>query len=392
MYRRGVSTGAVRDSSQTEQMRGLVPVIALVVAIVAAFTDPTDPFTLGDVALAAIVVAAFFIWTYRRDVPLALVGIVVLVPVVLMERTGELEPMLFEATLFAFVVGRWAAWPWEAIALGLLALASPVAVSLIQDPAEIALGIWFLGIVFPWVIGRAAARQQELALELDATRAELAKQALVAERRQIARDVHDVVGHGIAALMLQIISARHVLRRDPAAAEDALRSAEDAGRRSMQELRRTVAVLRHEGDELAAAPLPSARAIPALVEDARSGGLSVELRTRGDLSRITPSVGAALYRITQEALANATRHAPRARTVFALEVTNGRASLSAETRGPTIAPAAGEHGYGLIGMRERATGLGGEFRAGPTPEGWLVSCRLPLHAQAEGSGEEAPGR
>ena len=259
----------------------------------------------------------------------------------------------------------------------------PIAVSLVQDPGEIALGIWSLGIAFPWLIGRAAARQQELALELDATRAELAKQALVAERRQIARDVHDVVGHGIAALMLQIISARHVLRRDPAAAEDALRSAEDVGRRSMQELRRTVAVLRHEGDELAAAPLPSARAIPALVEDARSGGLSVELRTRGDLSRITPSVGAALYR-TQEALANATRHAPRARTVFALEVTNGRASLSAETRGPTIAPAAGEHGYGLIGMRERATGLGGEFRAGPTPEGWLVSCRLPLHAQAEG--------
>jgi signal transduction histidine kinase len=387
MYRRGVSAGAVRDPSQSEQMRGLVPVLALVIAIVAAFTDPTDPFTLGDALLGAVVVGAFAAWTYRPGVPLALVGVVVLVPVVLMERTGELEPMLFEATLFAFVVGRWAAWPGEAIALGLLALASPVAVSLIQDPAEIALGIWFLGIVFPWIIGRAAARQQELALELEATRAELAKQALVAERRQIARDIHDVVGHGIAALMLQITSARHVLRRDPAAAEEALRSAEDAGRRNMRELRRTVAVLRRDEDE-AAAPLPSAGAIPALIEDARSGGLSVELRSRGDLARVAPSVGAALYRITQEALANATRHAPHARTVFEVEVANGRASLTAATTGPTTAPVSEGPGYGLIGMRERAIGLGGDFDAGPTQDGWLVSCRLPLQADAEAAGAE----
>ena len=98
------------------------------------------------------------------------------------------------------------------------------------------MGIWILGIVFPWAMGRGAARQSHLATQLDASRHELAQQALL-ERRRIARDVHDLVGHGLAAVMLQITGARHVLRRDPAAAEEALRTAEDVGRRSMQELR-----------------------------------------------------------------------------------------------------------------------------------------------------------
>jgi signal transduction histidine kinase len=97
-------------------------------------------------------------------------------------------------------------------------------------------------------------------------------------------------------------------------------------------------------------------------------------------------VGVALYRIAQEALANATRHAPRARTELAVELADGRVSLVAETRGPTTGVKAAEReqmGYGLIGMRERATALGGEFTAGPTPDGWRTSCRLPLEAVAE---------
>ena len=106
------------------------------------------------------------------------------------------------------------------------------------------MGIWIMGIAFPWALGRLAARQSEMAIELDATRRDLAQQALLEERRRIARDVHDLVGHGLAAVMLQVTSARHVLHRDPAAAEEALRSAEDVGRRNMKELRRTVALLR----------------------------------------------------------------------------------------------------------------------------------------------------
>jgi signal transduction histidine kinase len=149
-----------------------------------------------------------------------------------------------------------------------------------------------LAVAFPWAVGRAVARQAQLAAQLDETRRELDRQALLSERRRIARDVHDFVGHGLAAMMLQVTSARHVLRRDPAAAEEALRSAEDVGRRSMQELRRTVSLLRSDEDG-AVDPLPAATEIPTLVEHARAGGLAVELDLRGDLSRVSAGSGVA---------------------------------------------------------------------------------------------------
>jgi signal transduction histidine kinase len=362
-------------------VRVLVPPFALAVAILAAVTDPSSA---AETLLAALPVGAFAVWAYVPKVSLAAISLAVLAPVVVAQRSGQLEPLLFEASLLAFVIGIWASSLRAAVALGLLAVVSPVVASLIQDPPEIAVGIWIMGIIFPWLIGRAAARQTQLTMQLDATRRELAQQAMLAERRRIARDVHDFVGHGLAAVMLQITSARHVLRRDPAAAQEALRSAEEVGRRSMRELRRTVALLRSDDEVAVEAPLPSAREIPALVDHAHAGGLAVELRMQGDLSRIAPGVGVALYRITQEALANAARHAPRARTVLGIEVAERWASLVAETTGPTAAGPATERKrprYGIVGMRERATALGGEFAAGPTPDGWRLSCRLPLDAK-----------
>jgi signal transduction histidine kinase len=359
-------------------LRVLVPPFALGVGIVAAVTDPSSA---ADLILVAVPVAAFGLWAYLPRLPLWATSVAVLVPVVLAQRSGQLEPLLFDASLLGFVVGRWAPSRVAAVALGLVALAAPVVSSLIQDPAEISVGIWLMGIAFPWAIGLAAAHQSRLASELETARRDLTQQTLLDERRRIARDVHDFVGHGLAAVMLQITSARHVLRRDPSAAEEALRSAEEVGRRSMQELRRTVALLRSDDDAAVAPPLPSATDIATLVDDARVGGLAVELRTRGDLSRIAPSVGVALYRVSQEALANAARHAPHARTVLEMEVARSRVSLIVESRGATVAGAASEAGrprYGLVGMRERATTLGGEFTAGPTPDGWRVSCRLPL--------------
>jgi signal transduction histidine kinase len=383
-YRRGVFEGSAPGSSQTDQVRALLPVFALAVAILAALTDPSSA---ADLLLAALAVGAFAAWAYLPNVPLWALSVAVLVPVVVAQRTGQLEPLMFEVSLLGFVVGAWAPSLAPAVALGLLAASSPVVASLLQDPSEMAVGIWIIGIAFPWFIARAGVRQRQLAAQLDATRRELAQQTLLDERRRIARDVHDFVGHGLAAVMLQVTSARHVMRRDPAAAEEALRSAEEVGRHSMQELRRTVGLLRSDDEATAVAPpLPSAREIPELVDHARAGGLAVRLRTRGDLSRIAPSVGVALYRISQEALANAAQHAPHARTVLGLEVGEGRASLTAETTGPTVAGQATEPErprYGLVGMRERATALGGELSAGPTAQGWRVSCRLPLAANDE---------
>jgi signal transduction histidine kinase len=376
-----VSGGSFPEWSQSDQVRVLIPIFAVGTAIIAAVADPSSG---ADLVLCGLAAAPFLLWAYMGRVPLLALCLAVIVPAVVAQRSGQLEPLLFEVSLLAFVIGRSASSTAESVVLVVLALLAPVIAAAIQDPSEISTGIWILGIAFPWVFGRAPGRQAELVAQLNASRRELAQQALLVERRRIARDVHDFVGHGLAAVMLQVTSARHVLHRDPAVAEDALRSAEEVGRRSMRELRRTVALLRSDSEGAVASPVPSASEIPALVEDARTGGLAVELRMRGNHSGIAPGVGVALYRIAQEALANAARHAPRARTVLVLDVGDGRARLTAETTGPTVAAPAGEPeraSYGLIGMRERAAALGGELTAGPTPDGWLVTCTLPLEAK-----------
>lgn len=381
-----VDDGPTPARFDRDDMRRLVPVFSATVAVAAmVVADPSTEAasSASDVLLAAVPVAAFALWAYVPGVPLPAVSLAVVVPVVVAQRGGELEPLLFDVSLLAYVVGRWSRSLAAAASLGLLAVAAPLVAALIQDPAEIAVGIWILGITFPWLLGRGFARQVELAAQLGASRRELAEQAVLAERRGIARDVHDLVGHGLAAVMLQVTSARHVLRRDAAAAEEALRSAEDLGRRSMNELRRTLALLRSDDDAAVAPPLPSATEIAALVDHAAAGGLDVELRVEGDLSRVSPSVGVAAYRITQEALANAALHAPHAHTVVGLELADGQVRIEVDSHGPDVAKPDSERQrprYGLIGMRERATALGGEFAAGPTPDGWRVRCRLPLEA------------
>jgi signal transduction histidine kinase len=373
-------------------VRLLVPIFAFAVALVAALTDSTSAL---DAALIAIPVAAFALWAFVSDVSLAVVTIAVLVSVVVVQRSGGHEPLMFEVSVLAFVVGRWVSSLPAAAALGLLALLAPVLVGLIETHGNIAVGIWILGIAFPWLIARAVLRQGQLATQLEATRRELMQQALLEERRRISRDVHDLVGHGLAGMMLQVTSARHVLRRDPDAAEEALRSAEEVGRRSMQELRRTVGLLRSDDEPGVAPPVPSAAEVATLVASARAAGLQVELRARGDVSALTPGVGLAVYRIAQEALANAARHAPRARTVLGLELVDGYVALVADTAGPMVGAQVGDverPRYGLVGMRERASALGGELEAGPTAEGWRVSCRLPLNVGGEMPGEAAGAR
>ena len=112
-----------------------------------------------------------------------------IVPVVIAQRSGELEPLMFEASLLAFVVGLWSPSLKSAVPLGVLAAASPVLVAQVQEPAEVAVAIWIMGIAFPWVLSRAFVRQERLADQLAETRRELAESAMVAERREIARDV-----------------------------------------------------------------------------------------------------------------------------------------------------------------------------------------------------------
>ena len=158
-----------------------------------------------------------------------------------------------------------------------------------------------------------------------------------------------------------ITSARHVLRRDPAAAEEALRSAEDLGRRSMRELRGTVALLRSDEDRAVAPSRPDGRRDPGARRAGAGGGpRRGELRVQGDLARIAPGVGVAVYRIAQEALANAARHAPQASTVLGVELDDGaglsrryeqRAGCRPRWRAPAVRVRAGRDARASNGAR-----------------------------------------
>ena len=371
-----VADVAVTVQPGQDEVRRLVPPLALVVAVVAVIADPGST---GSTVLAVVPVIAFAAWAWFPRVPIVGVAVVVVASVAVAVRPGQLEPLLFELSVLAFVVGAWVAPLRLSLALGLLTLAGPVIVWL-TEPADADLGgVWLLGIAFPWVVSRAVRRQVELAEQLDATRQELAEQALVAQRREIARDVHDLVGHGLAAMMLHVTGARHVLRRDPDVAEEALRAAEEQGRQSMRELRQTLTFLRD--DEGVAAPVPTTRDISALVDNARAGGLAVELRVRGDLSDVilasaSPSTASSRRRWPTRPGMRPTRgrcSASRVRVVWCCSMPRRPAS---SPRRPAVT------GYGLVGMRERAAALGGDLEAGPMPGGWRVTCRLPVEAPA----------
>ncbi|HKH55570.1 MAG TPA: hypothetical protein VKA58_08960, partial [Propionibacteriaceae bacterium] len=178
--------GLSQAPPQADDLRRIIPVFALIVAIVAAVLNPSP--SVAEFFLAVVPVAAFTLWAYLPSVPLVALSFAVIVPVVAAQRSGKLEPLGFEVSLLAFLVASESPSLATAVMLGLLAVAAPIAVSLITD---IALGIWIFGIVFPWLLGLAVARQRQLLAQLDATRRELAQQALLAERRGIARDVHD---------------------------------------------------------------------------------------------------------------------------------------------------------------------------------------------------------
>ncbi|HEY3140519.1 MAG TPA: histidine kinase [Acidimicrobiales bacterium] len=363
-------------------LRRFIPLMAGVVAVMAVLTDPG---TAVENVVAALAVLPFVIWVFRPRwmPPLALVLAVSAAEFVL-NRSGGLEATLFLLCIATMVVGVWEPSRLVVAVAGGIAIATPVvAEALYRD--GIFTGIWVMGILLPLMLGRAFRSQVELTTKLSAARQELARQAVLDEKRRIARDVHDLVGHGLAAMLLHVTGARHVLRRDIDAADEALADAESVGRRSMQELRSTLAVLRLPDGEVSAdaAPVPDVGDITEVVAAAGASGLDVAMRTEGDLEQVDPVVGLSLHRVVEEALANARRHAPRAVTDVVLVVKDEAVTLVIDTVGPLrSAEPADDDGprYGLIGMRERMAAVGGRFAAGPTSTGWEVRCHAPLVA------------
>jgi len=206
----------------------------------------------------------------------------------------------------------------------------------------------------------------------------LATQAVAEERRRIARELHDLAGHTLAAVILHVTGARHVLRRDPGEAERALRDAESVGRASLDQIRSTVSALR--ADERGTDPALAVSAeLPALVDDYRRAGLDISARIDEAVAAIDGRMGTAVHRIVREALANVARHASTNRVELDVGIVDDHVQVLIIDRGVAGRPPdPNVPHFGLVGMAERARSLGGECDTGPTPDGWRVDVWLPL--------------
>jgi signal transduction histidine kinase len=239
---------------------------------------------------------------------------------------------------------------------------------------------WIAGGTMALVGGLLTRHQLRLVEELRAAQAGLAERARTDERNRIARELHDVIAHSLTVSLLHVASARMAVRYDPAGAVRALEEAERLGRESLREVRTTVGLLRVDGPdgsaEGMAPPLPGVAELPGLVQGFRSVGADVAFRVRGDPGTLPATTGLTVYRIVQEALTNAAKHAPGAPVAVDLAVTGTVVEVSVDSAGP---PGSGG-GSGTGSMRERAEALGGRCSAGPGGRGWLVRAWLPVAA------------
>jgi signal transduction histidine kinase len=228
--------------------------------------------------------------------------------------------------------------------------------------------------------GRRRARQ-ELALEAAHVEREQAHRAVLEERARIARELHDVVAHHMSLIAVQAETARYRINEVPDAVSAEFGAISNAARDALSDMRRLLGVLRND-EAVARAPQPQMEQIPELIDSARNAGVSVDYSLDGDVDAIPSAVGVCAYRIVQEALSNATRHAPGASVGVQIQRDQDAVRLTI-TNGPghSIAPMRDhqEPGHGLAGMRERAALLDGALIAGPVHAGgFSVSAVLPL--------------
>jgi signal transduction histidine kinase len=232
-------------------------------------------------------------------------------------------------------------------------------------------GAWVAGTTFTVLLMLLVRHERELVAQLRAAQASLAESARTEERNRIARELHDVIAHTLVVSQLHVASARLAVESDPPSAAAALAEAERLGRESLAEVRRTVGLLRT--DESGMAPLPGAADLPELVERFRSAGTDVTLHVTGEVATIPATTGLAVYRVVQESLTNAVKHAAGWPVEVDVAVDGTHTELVVESGGP---PGRGR-GVGLASMQERAVSVGGTCDAGPGGRGWLVRAEFP---------------
>ncbi|WP_222870157.1 sensor histidine kinase [Actinomadura decatromicini] len=274
-----------------------------------------------------------------------------------------------------------------------ITVAAPAACVLHRGPAFPALAA--LVLVWGALARRRALGRRARAAELDASRRAfehtLLEHTARGERARIARELHDVVAHHISMISVQAETARLAVPGMPDEGAKRLLAIGDTARTALTEMRRLLGVLREDAEAAGAAPdrrpQPGLQQLLDLVDQARgTGAANTRLSVRGSVAALDPGVELAAYRIVQEALTNARRHAPGAAVDVEIEYTAGELLVRVRDNGPGPAPGVvPAAGHGLLGMRERAAAVGGALRTGAGPVGgFLVEAALPTD---DGDGE-----
>jgi signal transduction histidine kinase len=315
-------------------------------------------------------------------------------------RTRFVLPLAAVSAVGAALVGssdsRVVGWMTVVVLAAWCALAGGLAAGLVFGAAGVLLfgGEWLLAPHAsggahdpgwaPWAAGviagvlAAALLQHQFVLmeRLRAAQAGLAERSRAEERNRIARDLHDVIAHSLTVSLLHVTSARLAVEHDPEDAARALAEAGRLGRQSLAEVRATMGLLRSDKAEGIAAPVPGADQVSRLVQQVRGAGADVTLVIDGDVTELPATTGSTVYRIVQEALTNASKHAPGSPVLVKITIQNG-VELTVDSAG---SPGHGS-GLGVLSMRERAQAVGGTCTAGPGGRGWLVHARLPAQAE-----------
>jgi signal transduction histidine kinase len=256
-----------------------------------------------------------------------------------------------------------------------------------QDPGTAGGDWFFIPFIFTLFWGggfllggklRQVEEAEERAARLEREREQRAAAAVADERARIARELHDIVGHSVSVMTVQASAVRRLLRDDQEKEREALQTVEDTGRAALAEMRRLVGVLRRPEDSPALVPQPSLEYVDKLVEQAREAGLPTELSVEGEAANLPQSIDLTAYRLVQEGLTNALKHAEATRAEVLVRYSPDAVELVVQDNGTGTGNGDGG-GQGLVGMRERVSVCGGELHTGPRPGGGFeLRARLPV--------------
>jgi signal transduction histidine kinase len=391
----------MRSASVIDRLRALDPrvadgliALALAILIELQFILGDQPGREADAVnlIGGLVLTVPIAW--RRRAPLAMICVYLAAGLVNEALDGglfsfptgdggnEIPPFatLLTGAIAFYSLGAHA--PDEEARLGLgLGLAGQWAIVFVSGQVDF--GSFFFSAalaVISWLIGRnnrarvlrlaAAEREQEQRTRL----------ALSDERARIAREFHDVVAHSVGVMVVQAEGARRMLERDPERAREALDSIEQTGRTALEDMRRSLGVLRRDDVDPALQPQPGIDDVGDLLEQAREAGLAVEYAVEGEPRTLPQGVDLSAYRIVQEALTNTIKHAGSVPTRITVSYAERELTLEVSDSGPgPSANGGGGSGQGLIGMRERVELHGGKLVTGPGPDGgFIVRASFPL--------------